>query len=86
MPCTLGGGKSQSRSRSQSKRSQSSKSKSRSQSSQSRSQSQSRSRRSSRKQKGGNVLEAAVVPFGLLAVQQWFGSRSRKNKTKKERK
>ncbi len=83
MPCTLGGGKSQSRSRSQSKRSQSSKSKSRSQSSKSRSQS--RSRRSSRKQKGGNVLEAAVVPFGLLAVQQWFGSR-RNNKTKKERK
>lgn len=86
MPCTLGGGKSQSRSRSrsQSKRSQSSKSKSRSQSQSS--QSRSRSRRSSRKQKGGNVLEAAVVPFGLLAVQQWFGSRSRKNKTKKERK
>jgi hypothetical protein len=82
MPCTLGGGKSQSRSRSQSKRSQSSKSKSQS----SKSRSQSRSRRSSRKQKGGNVLEAAVVPFGLLAVQQWFGSRSRNNKTKKERK
>ena len=83
MPCTLGGGKSQSK-KSQSSKSRSQSSKNKSQYSKSRSQS--RSRRSSRKQKGGNVLEAAVVPFGLLAVQQWFGSRSRNNKTKKERK
>ena len=50
---------------------------------------------------GGSGLETAVVPFGLLAVQQWFGTRNRnksikanalknkkivKNKSKKNRK
>ena len=43
----------------------------------------------SKKQRGGSVLEAAIVPFGLLAVQQWFGTRnvkSSKNKTRKNRK
>ena len=29
-----------------------------------------------RKSKGGSVLEAAIVPFGLFAIQKWFGTRS----------
>ena len=37
----------------------------------------------SRRVKGGSGLEAAIVPFGFLAIQQWFGSRSRSNKTRK---
>jgi len=61
------------------------------------SQKKSRKMRSSRKAKnsrrnfknlkhGGSGLEAAIVPFGLLAVQQWFGTRNVQNKTKKNRK
>jgi len=30
-----------------------------------------------RRKMGGSGLESAVVPFGLLAVQQWFGTRNR---------
>ena len=37
----------------------------------------------SRRVKGGSGLEATIVPFGFLAIQQWFGSRSRSNKTRK---
>lgn len=32
---------------------------------------------------GGNVLQAAIVPFGLLTIHQWFGSRSVENHSKK---
>ena len=32
------------------------------------------------KKRGGNALEAAIVPFGLLAIQQWFGTRSKGKK------
>ena len=55
-----------------------------------------------RRKMGGSGLESAVVPFGLLAVQQWFGTRNKlsnksiknksmknksmKNKSKKNRK
>ena len=41
------------------------------------------SRKITRRVKGGSGLEAAIVPFGFLAIQQWFGSRSRSNKTRK---
>ena len=34
------------------------------------------SRKGTRKSKGGSVLEAAIVPFGLFAIQKWFGTRS----------
>jgi hypothetical protein len=39
----------------------------------------------SKRHSGGSVLEAAIVPFSLLAVQQWFGTRNVKssNKTRK---
>ena len=43
----------------------------------------SRKSKSSRRVKGGSGLEAAIVPFGFLAIQQWFGSRKRSNKTRK---
>ena len=33
------------------------------------------------KKRGGNALEAAIVPFGLLAIQQWFGTRSKGKKS-----
>jgi hypothetical protein len=33
------------------------------------------------KKRGGNALEAAIVPFGLLAIQQWFGTRSKHRKS-----
>lgn len=35
---------------------------------------------------GGSGLETAVVPFGLLAIQQWFGTRSRNGKSKNNNK
>ena len=39
-----------------------------------------------RKSKGGSVLEAAIVPFGLFAIQKWFGTRStRKSSSGKKR-
>jgi len=40
-----------------------------------------KNRRSRRRQihAGGSGLEAAIVPFGLLAVQQWFGTRNVKS-------
>jgi hypothetical protein len=41
----------------------------------------SRSRR--RRFAGGTGLETAVVPFGLLAVQQWFGTRGVKSRNVK---
>ena len=41
------------------------------------------SRKITRRVKGGSGLEAAIVPFGFLAIQQWFGSRKRSNKTRK---
>jgi hypothetical protein len=41
----------------------------------------SRSRR--RRFAGGTGLETAVVPFGLLAVQQWFGTRGVKSRNDK---
>lgn len=61
----------------------------------------SQKKQSRRRKMGGSGLETAVVPFGLLAVQQWFGTRNRnksikanalknkkivKNKSKKNRK
>jgi hypothetical protein len=39
-------------------------------------------RRNRKTVKGGNVLETAVVPFGLLALQKWFGTRSRHSSNK----
>lgn len=39
-----------------------------------------------RRTRGGNGLEAAIVPFGLFAIQQWFGTRStRKSSSGKKR-
>jgi len=81
----IGGKSKSSKSKSRSSKSRSSKSRS----SKSRSSSSKSNSSKSRKQRGGSVLEAAIVPFGLLAVQQWFGTRnvkSSKNKTRKNRK
>lgn len=46
------------------------------------------------KTKGGNMIQAAAIPLGLVALNHWFGTRSRtqknnssiKNKTRKYRK
>jgi hypothetical protein len=40
-----------------------------------------KSKQSKSKKTGGNALEAAIVPFGLLAIQQWFGTRSKNRKS-----
>ena len=37
-------------------------------------------RRKTRSMKGGNAISTAILPFGLLAVQQFFQNRTRKNK------
>ena len=51
------------------------------------SKSKSSKSKSRKMMKGGSGLEAAIVPFSLLAIQQWFGTRSRtSNKTRKNRK
>jgi hypothetical protein len=36
-----------------------------------------------RRSAGGSGLETAIVPFGLLAVQQWFGTRGVKSRNVK---
>ncbi len=40
-----------------------------------------KTKQSKSKKTGGNALEAAIVPFGLLAIQQWFGTRSKHRKS-----
>ena len=39
--------------------------------------------RKRRRSAGGSGLETAIVPFGLLAVQQWFGTRGVKSRNVK---
>lgn len=47
-------------------------------------QQRNKTRKAQRKGKkvGGSGLEAAIVPFGLFAIQQWFGTRSKSRKSK----
>lgn len=37
-------------------------------------------RRKTRTMKGGNAISTAILPFGLLTLQQFFQNRTRKNK------
>ena len=63
----------------------SSKQQSKKQQQQSKKQQSKKQQQKSKRHSGGSVLEAAIVPFSLLAVQQWFGTRNVKssNKTRK---
>ncbi len=83
MTCNIGGSQKKS-SKQQSKKQQSKKQQSKKQ----QSKKQQSKKQQSKRHSGGSGLEAAIVPFGLLAVQQWFGTRNVKssNKTRKNRK
>ena len=83
MTCNTGG--SQKKSSKQQSKKQQQQSKKQQQKSKKQQQKSKKQQQKSKRHSGGSVLEAAIVPFSLLAVQQWFGTRNVKssNKTRK---